>query len=607
MPRWLKVVLGLFGLLLVAATVFLVPTIWFRPWSVDHFYTRSFLEFALRHPELLTQMGFLESNGIYYRADELDDYSTAFAEQETTLLDKDLKLLATYDRSKMSSDNQLSYDVMLWFLRDAKANLRFRYYDYPVNQLFGVQSNIPDFIINTHPMKRPRDAENYVRRVEKIAKALGQVQDDLGHRDSLGIVPPRFVLQRVVAQMDSFVAQPARQNPLYTTFHAKADSITGLSAERKHELEDRLAASIDGSVYPAYRRLNDFCRAQLGHATTDDGVWKLPDGDAYYAQCLETATSTDMSADEIHNLGLAEVTRIQGEMKRILRAQGFPGLDVPAEMDKLRHEPRFLYPNDDEGRRQILDEYRSILAEADSSLGPLFHVRPKASLKVARVPSFREQTTAGAYYQEGAIDGSRPGVFYANLRDLSESPRFGMRTLANHEGIPGHHFQISINQELKGIPFFRKVLPFTAYTEGWGLYAERLAYEHGFDHTAFDSLGSLSAELTRAARLVVDTGIHHSRWTREQAIEWMKANTGMPESAVIREVERYIVSPGQACAYKVGQLKILELREKAQAALGPRFDLREFHDVVLTGGALPLTLLERRVDDWIKAKGGAVS
>lgn len=607
MPRWLKVVLGLLAVLLVAAAVFLLPTIWFRPWTVDHFYTRSFIEYAIRHPELLTQLGFLESKGIYYRADELDDYSIAFAEEETTLIDKNLRLLRTYDRSKMSHDAQLSYDVMDWFLTDAKASLRFRYYDYPVNQLFGVQTGIPDFIINTHPMRRPRDAENYVRRVERIAKALGQVQEGLQHRDSLGIVPPRFVLERVVAQMDSFVAQPARQNPLYETFHTKADSISGLSVEHKRELEERLAAEIENGVYPAYRKLTSFCRAQLAHATTDDGVWKLPDGEAFYAQCLKSHTTTDMDAESIHALGLAEVTRIRGEMTRILRAQGYPARDLPAEMDRLRHEPRFLYPNDADGRRRILEEYRAILAEADSGLGPLFDVRPRARMKVERVPSFREATTAGAYYQPGAVDGSRPGVFYANLRDLSESPRFGMRTLAYHEGIPGHHFQISINQELEGVPFFRKVLPFTAYVEGWGLYAERLALEHGFHHSPFDSLGALSAELTRAVRLVVDTGIHHRRWTREQAIAWMRENTGMPESSVIREVERYIVNPGQACAYKVGQLKILELRERARAALGSRFDLREFHNVVLTGGALPLTLLERRIDDWVKEKRGAAS
>jgi uncharacterized protein (DUF885 family) len=607
MPRWLKVVLGLLGVLLAAAAVFLIPTVWFRPWTVDHLYTRSFLELAIRHPELLTQLGFLESKGIYYRADELDDYSLAFDEEETKLVDKNLKLLATYDRSKMSRDAQLSYDVFAWFLNNAKDNLRFRYHNYPVNQLFGVQSGIPDFIINTHPMRRPRDAENYVRRVERIAKAFDQVQEGLQRRDSLGIIPPRFVLVHVVAQMDSFIAKPARQNPLFETFHAKADSIPDLKPERKHELEERLASAIDSSVYPAYRKLNAFCRAQLARATTDDGAWKLPDGEAFYAQCLKNHTSTDMDAESIHTLGLAEVARIQAEMTRILRAQGYPGRDLPAEMQQLRHEPRFLYSNDDEGRRKILEDYRAILAEADSGLGPLFDVRPKASMKVERVPTFSEATSAGAYYQAGAVDGSRPGVFYANLQNLSESPRFSMRTLAYHEGIPGHHFQIAISQELKGVPFFRKVLPFTAYDEGWGLYAERLALEHGFHHTPFDSLGAFSAELLRAARLVVDTGIHHSRWTREQAIDWMRKNTGMGESGVIREVERYIVSPGQACAYKVGQLKILELRERARTALGPRFDIREFHNVVLTGGALPLSLLERRVDDWVKEKRGTAS
>ena len=319
----------------------------------------------------------------------------------------------------------------------------------------------------------------------------------------------------------------------------------------------------------------------------------------YYDQCLRDNTTTDMPADSIHALGLSEVDRIQAEMKRILASQGEKTGDLAAGMNHLMAEPRFHFPPGDSGRAEIMADYRKILDDANQRVGALFDVRPKTGVSVVRVPAFKEATAPGAYYQPGSIGGSRPGAFYVNLRDPQEIKRPEMRTLAYHEGIPGHHFQITIQQQMKGVPFFRRVLPFTAYAEGWGLYAERLAYENGFHQDAFDSLGALQAELFRAVRLVVDTGIHRKHWTRQQAIDYMAANTGIPETKVVTEIERYIVNPGQACAYKVGQLKILELRERARQRLGSRFDIRRFHDVVLENGSLPMGLLERVVDEWV--------
>jgi uncharacterized protein (DUF885 family) len=271
-------------------------------------------------------------------------------------------------------------------------------------------------------------------------------------------------------------------------------------------------------------------------------------------------------------------------------------------MDRLRTEPRFRYADDDSARARILADYQSIIDDANRRVGALFDVRPRSSVQVQRVPVFKEATAPGAYYNPPAIGGGRPGAFFANLRDPGETTKPGMRTLAYHEAIPGHHFQIAIAQELKGVPFFRKIIPFTAYVEGWGLYAERLALENGFHPTPYDSLGALQAELFRAVRLVVDTGIHRDRWTRAQAIDYMVKNTGMAESEVVTEIERYIVSPGQACAYKVGQLEILALRGHAMDRLGPRFDIRKFHNVVLTNGALPMALLEQVVDEWIESE-----
>jgi len=588
------------GLVLAALAVFLVPTIWLRPWSIDHYYARVFLRFALRHPMLLSQLGMFDGTPLDFYSDKLDDLSPAFEEKEARMVRGELATLHSYDRAKLTEKGKLSYDVLEWFLANAVQNDRFRDYDYPLNQLFGAQSELPDFMINIHPLKSPRDAERYVMRIARFGVAADQLLDGLRVREQKGVIPPRFVIREVLDQMDRFVGPAPRENPLFTNFASKSDSIPGLGAEKRRRLEDRLEAQIHDTVYPAYQRLIAYERHLESVATDDDGVWKLPNGDAYYDRCLRDETTTDMPADSIHALGLRQVAGLQGEMARILAVHGEKSGDVGAAMARLVRNPQFHFPPGDSGRALILAEYGRILDDADRRMGALFGVRPKAGLTVQRVPAFKEATSPGAYYQEGSIGGARPGTFYVNLRDPAETQRPEMRTLAYHEGIPGHHFQLSIQQELKGVPFFRRVIPFTAYAEGWGLYAERLAYENGFHPTAYDSLGALQAELFRAVRLVVDTGIHREHWTRRQAIDYMVMNTGIEESKVVTEIERYIVNPGQACAYKVGQLKLIELRERARQRLGSRFDIRRYHDVVLENGSLPLSLLERVVDDWIR-------
>jgi uncharacterized protein (DUF885 family) len=337
-------------------------------------------------------------------------------------------------------------------------------------------------------------------------------------------------------------------------------------------------------------------------ATGEDGVWKLPDGEAYYAHTLAHHTTTSMTADEIHRLGLAEVERLQSEMRAILEVEGYATESVGAAMQGLLDEDRFRYPDTDEGRQQILDDFTGIVREAEKGIGPLFDLKPQAAIEVVRVPEFKQDNSPSAYYDSPAFDGSRPGRFYVNLRNVDEHTRFNMRTLAYHEAVPGHHFQLAIAQELQDVPFFRRIIPFTAYVEGWALYAELLADEAGFHPTPYSRLGYLQAQLLRAVRLVVDTGIHAQRWTREQAIDYMLQNTGIADTEVVAEVERYIVNPGQACAYKVGQLKILELRRRARQSLGDAAGLRRFHDLVLGDGAMPLTLLEQRVETWVRSE-----
>ena len=597
-----RFILTALGALLVGAAVFIVPTVWFKPWSIDHFYARVFVRYALRHPMLLSQLGMLDGSPLDFHSDKLDDFSIAFEEQDARFAKDQLAILRSYDRSHMDPKQRLSADVLEWFLANQVEGEPFRFHDYPVNQLFGVQSTLPDFMINTHPLKHPRDAENYIRRVSAFGTAIDQVIAQLRAREAKGVVPPKFVLEKVLTEMRAFTGKAPAENPLATHFEARIADIQGLDAAKKRDLSAQLRDRIERVVYPAYERLINYCAHLESVATDDDGVWKLPDGAAYYVYRLKSSTTTDLRPDSLHAIGLREVDRIQGEMRAILAAQGYRSRDLAATMNQLREEPRFHYPAGDSGRALIIADYQSIIDDASRRVATLFDVRPRTGVKVERVPAFKEATAPGAYYQAGSIDGSRPGTFYANLRDPNETTKPMMRTLAYHEAIPGHHFQIGIAQDLKGLPFFRRIVPFTAYSEGWGLYAERLALEQGFHPTAFDSLGALQAELFRAVRLVVDTGIHRDRWTRAQAIDYMERNTGMPPTAVVTEIERYIVSPGQACAYKVGELEILALRQRAMERLGTRFDIRKFHDTVLTNGALPLGLLERVVDDWVESE-----
>jgi uncharacterized protein (DUF885 family) len=507
-------------------------------------------------------------------------------------------VLRAYDRTKQTESQLLSTDILEWFLNNTVEGQKYMYHNYPLNQLSGEQSELPSFMDAIHRIENEGDAEDYVTRLSKFGTRFDQVLESVRIREQKGIIPPRFVIDKVLDQMRNFVSQDAKSNILYVSFQKKLEKAK-IEASDKQELLQRAEEQIMETVYPAYNRMiEEFVRLQK-IATTDDGVWKLPDGDAYYSYQLWSRTTTRMDPAEIHELGVSEVERIQGEMRVILDDLGITGKTIAEHIQDLAKDPRFLYPATDEGRKQCLADYQSIINEMDRGIGNAFDIRPKAGVQVERVPEFKEKTESGAYYNAPSMDGSRPGIFYANLRDMNEIPKWGMRTLAYHEAIPGHHFQIAIQMDLQGVPTFRKIIPFTAYSEGWALYAERLAWELGFHKDPYTNLGRLQAELFRAVRLVVDTGIHRKRWTREQAIQYMLENTGMGEGEVTAEIERYIVSPGQACAYKVGQLKILELREKAKKALGSRFKLQDFHNVVLQNGAMPLDILEAQVDQYI--------
>jgi len=602
MKKIFKYLGGLLLVVVLLASAFFVHVWYFKPYDINLFFGRTALQFALESPELLSSVRVLEGFGIDGHNAELDDASLASGDKMIEQILAVHKTLLSYDNEDLNANDKMSKDVMLSLLDIVVEGERFRYHNYPVNPLFGVQNDFPSFMESTHQVNNMNDAEDYISRLSKIGVKFDQVLEGLKHRENLGILPPQFVVTKVLEEMSGFVTTPAEDNILFVSLAKKMEQ-ANLDDSDQNKIAQQAKDTIEQTVYPAYQKLIDYFVKLDNKVSENYGVWNLPDGEAFYALALKFFTTTDYTPDYIHNFGLKEVNRIQAEILSILASEGW---DVSAgftsSIENMSVNPQFYYSDSKEGREQILDDYKTILVDVEKQMSSHFYDIPEAKLDVQRIPEFKEKTSPGAYYQIPAMDGSRPGVFYANLYDIKATPRYGMKTLAYHEGIPGHHYQLSIQQELEDMPFFRKLVPFTAYSEGWALYAERVAYEMGMLSDPYDNIGRLQAELFRGVRLVVDTGIHAKRWSREKAINYMLANTGMAESDVISEIERYFVLPGQATAYKVGMTKILELRKKAQTELGAKYDVRDFHQVILNNGSVPLNILEQLVDQYIKQK-----
>jgi uncharacterized protein (DUF885 family) len=606
-------------ILLFAGAIWVINLIWFRPFNIRHFYDKVFFTFALQNPQMVSGMGLPVLSDIYN--DKLNDYSLKKDSADFEFLKKIITDLSKYDYDKQSPSNRLNTDILRSYLSMQAEGEKFMYYGYPVNQMGGIQNGFPSFMESTHLITDKEDAEAYISRLNQFPEVIEDVLEGLKLRESMQIIPPTFVIERVLSEMNGFVGtteegsvqreiddDPVRENILYFSFEEKLDEFGKLSEEEKTELLDQVYLAVNESVFPSYKKLIDYFDYLLPLSDERDGVWKLPNGDEYYRYRLKSTNSIAIDPEEIHQIGLSEVERIEKEMWGILVSQGYDDTTrtVSEYILELNKENRFLFPNDDSGRELAITEYQEIIDHINANLEDLFDLRPKSIVEVKRVPEFREEGSAGAYYSGPALDGSRPGIFYANLRDMNEVVKFGMKTLAYHEAIPGHHFQIALAQELEGFPMFRKILGFTSYTEGWALYAERLAWEYGFyEDDPFGNLGRLQAEMFRAVRLVVDSGIHYKKWTREEAIDYMVSHTGMSRSEVTTEIERYIVWPGQATGYKIGMIKILEFRDRAMNQLGDRFDIKEFHNVVLGNGALPLEILEQLVDEYIQEKKSA--
>ena len=541
--------------------------------------------------------------GLKTAFDKWDDLSPAHAAADKVRAEKDLAdLRDNFGADTLSEEGRLSYRLYEYELEKRIADSAWRGYEYPVNQQSGWQQQIATFLINIH---RVDTVEAYVARLNGVGPLLDQVMANMREAEGKGVLAPRFVYAHVIRDCRNLLTGapfgPGVDSPLYADFAGKLD---GLKADRvlKQALRADAAQALSGVVGPAYQKLIALAEAQASRAGVEDGAWRLPDGEAYYAQQLKYATTTAMSAAEIHAFGLAEVKRIHGEMRALMQKTGFPG-DLRAFFTFLKTDPKFRYPGTTEGKAAYIARTRDIIAAMDQRLLEAFSRKPMGDLAVQGVPAFREQSATSAFYQgPGAYDG-RPGTYFINTFDMAALPIYEMEAIAYHEAVPGHHLQVSYARALSDIPRFRRFSgSFIAYSEGWGLYCERLAKDMGFYQDAYSDFGRLSSELWRACRLVVDTGIHsaETKWSREKAIAYLQDATPNTGGDIVNSVERYIVGPGQAAAYKIGMSRILDLRESAKSRLGEKFDLRDFHDVVLGHGALPLTLLAENVEAWVK-------
>ena len=532
-----------------------------------------------------------------------DDFSDA-AEAEDLKADQAAlaEIRRRFDPAKLSPDSLLSYRLFEKKVARSADSYRYRDYGYVFDQMNGAQSQLPAFLINIHRVTSTADAQAYISRLQGMGPGLRQAIAQSKARADKGIMPPKWVYPYVINDAKNVVAgfpftKTSVEAPLYADIKGKIEKL-GLTDADKAALLQQATDALLTSVKPAYAELVAEMERQQAMAGTDDGVWRFKDGAGYYAQLLKNYTTTDLNADQIHTLGLAQVARIHGEMREIMAKTGFQG-SLQAFFDFIRTDKRFYAPNTEEGRALYLSEMEKAKQQVTALLPQYFGILPKAPLVVKPVEPFREKSAGKAFYQGPSPDGSRPGTYYANLYNMADMPLVEVDALFYHEGLPGHHLQRTIQTELTNVPPFRRFGGFTAYTEGWGLYSEKLAKDMGLYPDPYRDFGRLQLELHRAIRLVVDSGLHHKKWTREQAIQYVKDNSADAPGGIVKAIERYVVYPGQATAYMVGRLKISELRDQAQRELGPKFGYPAFHDVVLKDGAVPLDMLEEQVKAWI--------
>ncbi len=573
--------------------------------QINQFFEEVFDRDLKRNPERQTYLGIRDNYS------DWSDTSDERAAEDLALAKDDLRRLReNFSLKKLPRQAQLSYRLFEYDTQLSIEGYRWRLHSYPVNQMYGMHSRTPAFLINFHKVDDLASAKAYISRLEKIPVRFRQLETTLKRRAELGIMPPTFVYELTLddsrkviagAPFDSSGASSKVDSALYADVKKKLAALLskGTIDSAKHDtLMAQAKSALVDDVKPAYVSLIQLLEAHKKKSTADDGVWKLPDGAEFYAYLLRRMTTTNMTPDEVHELGKKEVARIHAEMKQIKETVGFKK-GLAEFFVHMRTSPEFYYADSEEGRAQYLERVNEVIDDMRGRLDTLFITKPKAKLTVKRVEAFREKNAGKAFYSGPAPDGSRPGTYYANLYRMADMPKYQLEALAYHEAIPGHHMQGAIAQELEELPRFRRFGGYTAYGEGWGLYSEYIPKEMGLYQDPYSDFGRLAMELWRACRLVVDTGMHAKKWNRQKAIDYLIENTPNPKGDVVRAIDRYIVMPGQATAYKIGMIKLLEMRAKATKALGSKFDIRAFHDLVLTSGPVPLSVLEELVDEWI--------
>lgn len=569
-----------------------------QPSNIDDFFNKLFMMTIMRDPQALSELGLFESIGIREHNGYLTDVSIDALGQNLNEAEENAVRLSKYSFEELTREQKVSYKIFSWMLNHAVEGRKFLIHDYKIHQMDGVLAALSALLTQFHVLETADDIHNYIARLYKIPQQFQQTLEVLALQQARGIVPPRFTVEKVIAIIKALTPEQVEENVFYRRLEEQVGKI---DIHHRSAILMEAHRVLQEEVYPAYNKLQGYYEQLLETGLENNGVWALPEGEAYYTYMLQHHTTTDLSADEIHALGLKEVARIHREMRQIFVQEGMNDANksVGALVHAFSKDQKFYYPNTEEGRKQCLADYCSILERSRKELSHLFDLKPNVEVMIQPVPRHEEEGMPAAYYYRPSMDGSRPGTFFVNLRNMAEVPKYKMETLAIHEAEPGHHFQCAL-QNMMDIPMLRKNGWYTAYGEGWALYTEKLAYEQGFYSSSFAKLGHLCDELLRAVRLVVDTGIHHKRWTREQAVAYMEEATGFHRNSLVTEVERYFVMPGQACAYKIGQHKILELRQRAKEALGEKFDIRIFHNVILAVGCVPLTVLEEVVDQYIQ-------
>ena len=585
------------------ASLYLFNLFFMKPFSIDHYLGKELVLDLTGSPEELTYVGILDRfNWLTNHNSKLSIPQDTDIEDGIKHTEKIIKTLYKYNDSNLSDIQKNTKKIAIFDYENQLKEIQyFPYLDYPLNQIGGIHLNTIEFMNSVHPIRTKSEAKAFIKRTDLIKEVYEGTLNDLKKQADNGIYPPEFVYGHVINQLDEFINISNSEHPLYKQFMLKVKKLE-LSNDEIDYLENEITRSINESVTPGFKLLRNFMANTQKNANKNHGIWSQPGGDEYYKLKIRTFTTTDYSPEEIHQMGLNEVKRISSRMKEILTSLGYDeNKSVGELMNELNENPDFLYADTPDRKEIVVNDYTDMVNEAIRVMTNYFHTMPKSEVIVKAVPEYSEQNAAGGYYQSPALDGSRPGVFYANLYDIKQTPTYSMRTLAYHEATPGHHHQIAHSLENEELTLYRRFGYYTsAFAEGWALYSEILALEVGLAENPYDELGILQSELFRANRLVVDTGMHYKRWTREEAMDYMKSVTGMSDTEVRVEIERYIVWPGQALSYKVGMIKILELRERAMKELGEKFNIKDFHSAVLDHGNPPLFIVEEMVEKMIE-------